>query len=53
MGTKRSGPKTRSKPSSAGLTVVTLGVRNLARSRAFYCDGLGLHASSGSNEHIV
>jgi catechol 2,3-dioxygenase-like lactoylglutathione lyase family enzyme len=31
-----------SKPSAApGLTVITLGVSDLARSRRFYCDGLG------------
>jgi catechol 2,3-dioxygenase-like lactoylglutathione lyase family enzyme len=35
------------------LTVVTLGVRDLARSHAFYCDGLGFRASSSSNESIV
>jgi uncharacterized protein len=35
------------------LTVVTLGVHDLARSRSFYCDGLGFRASSGSNESIV
>jgi catechol 2,3-dioxygenase-like lactoylglutathione lyase family enzyme len=32
---------------------VTLGVQDLARSRTFYCDGLGFRASSGSNESIV
>src|SRR5215469_927873 len=37
----------------ARLTVVTLGVQDLARARAFYCDGLGLRASSNSNESIV
>ncbi len=35
------------------LTVVTLGVQDLARSRAFYCDGLGFRASSGSTEGIT
>jgi uncharacterized glyoxalase superfamily protein PhnB len=35
------------------LTVVTLGVRDLARARAFYCEGLGFRASSTSNDHIV
>jgi catechol 2,3-dioxygenase-like lactoylglutathione lyase family enzyme len=35
------------------LTVVTLGVQDLARSRAFYTGGLGFRASSGSNESIV
>ena len=39
--------------SAPHLTVVTLGVHNLARSRAFYCDGLGFRASSSSNESIV
>jgi hypothetical protein len=35
------------------LTVVTLGVSDLARSRRFYCEGLGFLASSTSNEHVV
>ena len=35
------------------LTVVTLGVSDLARSRRFYCDGLGFSPSSASNDHIV
>src|SRR5579872_5165181 len=35
------------------LSVVTLGVSNLDRSRAFYCDGLGFRASTQSNESIV
>ncbi|MBN2191934.1 MAG: VOC family protein [Polyangiaceae bacterium] len=35
------------------LTVITLGVTDLARSRRFYCDGLGWKASSSSDEHIV
>lgn len=35
------------------LTVVTLGVSDVARSRQFYCDGLGFTASSASNEHVV
>jgi catechol 2,3-dioxygenase-like lactoylglutathione lyase family enzyme len=35
------------------LTVVTLGVSDLARSRRFYCEGLGFAASSTSSEHIV
>lgn len=35
------------------LTVITLGVRDLARSRDFYERGLGWHPSSSSNEHIV
>jgi uncharacterized glyoxalase superfamily protein PhnB len=47
----------RAKKASGGrrarLTVVTLGVQDLARARAFYCDGLGYRASSRSNESIV
>src|SRR5271163_4276296 len=43
----------RKKPLAPHLTVVTLGVSDLARSRAFYCDGLGFRASSISNENIV
>jgi catechol 2,3-dioxygenase-like lactoylglutathione lyase family enzyme len=35
------------------ITVVTLGVSDLARARRFYCEGLGFLASSGSNDHIV
>ena len=35
------------------LTVITLGVSDLARARKFYCDGLGFRPSSSSNEHIV
>jgi catechol 2,3-dioxygenase-like lactoylglutathione lyase family enzyme len=35
------------------LTVVTLGVHDLARSRAFYGKGLGYRLSSSSNEGIV
>jgi catechol 2,3-dioxygenase-like lactoylglutathione lyase family enzyme len=35
------------------LTVVTLGVSDLARARRFYCDGLGWRASSTSSEHII
>jgi catechol 2,3-dioxygenase-like lactoylglutathione lyase family enzyme len=35
------------------LTVVTLGVSDLARSRRFYCDGLGFSPSSASSEHVV
>ena len=37
----------------AGLNVVTLGVADLARSREFYENGLGLKAASASTEHIV
>ena len=35
------------------LTVITLGVADLARARRFYCDGLGWRASSASNDNIV
>ena len=43
-----------SKPAAAPrLTVVTLGVSDLARSRRFYCDGLGFSQSSASNVQIV
>jgi catechol 2,3-dioxygenase-like lactoylglutathione lyase family enzyme len=35
------------------LTIVTLGVADLARARRFYCDGLGFQPSSSSNEHIT
>ncbi|MCL4235680.1 MAG: VOC family protein, partial [Deltaproteobacteria bacterium] len=35
------------------ITLVTLGVENLARARAFYCDGLGWSASAAGNEHVV
>ena len=35
------------------VTVVTLGVADLARARAFYLDGLGWRAAAGSNEHIT
>jgi hypothetical protein len=42
------------KPGAAPhLTVVTLGVSDLARSRRFYCEGLGFSPSSASNDHIV
>ncbi len=34
------------------VTVITLGVRDLASARAFYVDGMGLAASASSNEHI-
>jgi catechol 2,3-dioxygenase-like lactoylglutathione lyase family enzyme len=37
----------------AGISVITLGVDDLDRSRRFYCDGLGWRASSTSNEHIL
>ncbi len=51
---KRAAPKRASRSVAApGVTVVTLGVKDLARSRAFYCDGLGYEASSVSNENIV
>jgi hypothetical protein len=35
------------------LTVVTLGVSDLARSRRFYCEGHGFAPSSASNDHII
>lgn len=35
------------------LTVVTLGVRDLARARKFYVDGLGWKPAKGSNEHVT
>lgn len=35
------------------LTVVTLGVSDLARARTFYCEGLGFRASGAGNEHIT
>ncbi|MFT3922439.1 MAG: VOC family protein [Myxococcales bacterium] len=37
----------------ARLSVVTLGVSDLARARDFYCNGLGFQASSAGNEHVV
>lgn len=39
--------------SSARISVVTLGVSNLARSRAFYLDGLGFAAHPSSLEDIT
>ena len=38
---------------NARITVVTLGVADLGRSRQFYCQGLGWRASCASNDHIV
>jgi catechol 2,3-dioxygenase-like lactoylglutathione lyase family enzyme len=35
------------------VTAITLGVSDLARSRKFYCEGLGFRASSSSHEHIT
>lgn len=35
------------------ITVITLGVTDLERSRDFYVKGLGWKASSSSNEHIT
>jgi len=35
------------------ITVITLGVASLERSRKFYCGGLGWKASSRSNGHLV
>jgi catechol 2,3-dioxygenase-like lactoylglutathione lyase family enzyme len=37
----------------AVLTVVTLGVHDLARARAFYLDGLGWRPAPGSSDDIV
>jgi len=37
----------------ARLSLVTLGVRDLARAREFYCEGLGFKASSAGNEHVT
>lgn len=38
---------------NALVTVITLGVADVARARRFYCDGLGFVPSSASNEHVV
>ena len=35
------------------LTVVTLGVRSVVKSREFYCEGLGFRACSTSDEHLT
>lgn len=35
------------------LSLITLGVRDIARSRAFYADGLGWTPSDLSNENVV
>lgn len=35
------------------VSLITLGVADLDRSRAFYCDGLGFVPSSASNAHVV
>jgi hypothetical protein len=35
------------------ISLVTLGVADLARARAFYVEGLGFRASSAGNEHVV
>jgi uncharacterized protein len=35
------------------LSVITLGVEDLQRSRRFYCEGLGFRAARGSDENIV
>ncbi len=37
----------------ARLSLITLGVRDLERARAFYCGGLGFVPSSASDEHVV
>jgi uncharacterized protein len=35
------------------LHVISLGVENVARARAFYCEGLGFAPCKGTNAHIV
>lgn len=35
------------------LTVITLGVRDVAIAKKFYCEGLGWAPAEGSNEHIT
>ena len=35
------------------ISVITLGVADLARSRRFYCEGLGFRDANHSDEHIV
>ena len=35
------------------LSLITLGVADLARSRRFYCDGLGFRASSAGTDEVV
>ena len=35
------------------ISLITLGVTDLARSRHFYAHGLGWHPSSASNEHVA
>jgi catechol 2,3-dioxygenase-like lactoylglutathione lyase family enzyme len=35
------------------ITVITLGVSDVVRSRRFYCEGLGFEASSASNPQVV
>jgi uncharacterized glyoxalase superfamily protein PhnB len=52
-GVARRATKASSGGRGARLTVVTLGVQDLARARAFYCDGLGFRPSSRSTEGIV
>jgi uncharacterized glyoxalase superfamily protein PhnB len=54
---KSSPPSLRKKPGTSPksrprLTVVTLGVKDMARARTFY-EALGFHPSSSSNENIV
>jgi catechol 2,3-dioxygenase-like lactoylglutathione lyase family enzyme len=38
---------------SPAISVITLGVADLARSRRFYCEGLGFRDSNHSDEQIV
>lgn len=35
------------------ITAVTLGVRDIAKSRKFYCEGLGWNAAPSSNANVV
>lgn len=37
----------------ARITMITLGVADVARSRRFYCDGLGWRATPASSEHML
>ena len=47
-------PRRTKKPGiTARLTVVTLGVSDLAGSRRFYCEGLGFSPSRASHDHIL
>jgi prepilin-type processing-associated H-X9-DG protein len=48
---KRAETATEAEP--AGVSVVTLGVADIARARRFYCDGLGFKVHGGSDANIV